>query len=500
MFLEIVLGAVLAQASAAPLSSEPVPWTRPTPTPVVWDGPPAVRYTVSLEPLDLSPDGSARVLARVHFTGARGGETHLLRGGDFDYFPSRGIAQWQTRLRYGGPAAIVRVMTPGALDVRVVAMKPAGLGTARAHLAAARLVVPSLAVRAIGPHLVQMGFYPRVMTGAIRIERADVRGGFRWLASLSAPRSTFRDTSVAPGEQVRYRVRVAERPVQIVSVRIPLAGAPGSVATVRGSGAWLAFSGSARDDDSYTQVDPERTIDMAAQIGLHYLMVRLTYGEFWQITPEAKSTIDRLIDRAAEKHVALLAWTVPREASAEDVAANVSALLYRTAAGNGMRGLAVDLERGEEFLGSGRPGFTALAAYLGLLRAAVGPSALIVATVEDPYLEKLDNRVFPYRAIAQSADVLQPMTYWRMLRRSSTQAQMRDAIVGSIRILRAQAGRGLPISLGGQTVALSPSGGPPPAELAASMRVAHQAGAIGVAFYAWRGTTAAQWDAIARQR
>jgi len=165
MILALLFGAVLAQASVAPLSSDPVPWTRPTPTPVVWDAAPAVRYTVSLEPLDLSPDGSARVLARVRFTDARGAETHLLRGGDFDYFPSRGVAQWQTRLRYGGPAAIVRLTTPGALDLRVVANKPAGLGSMRAHLPAARLVVPALAVRAIGPHLVQIGFFAALNTG-----------------------------------------------------------------------------------------------------------------------------------------------------------------------------------------------------------------------------------------------------------------------------------------------------------------------------------------------
>lgn len=87
-----------------------------------------------------------------------------------------------------------------------------------------------------------------------------------------------------------------------------------------------------------------------------------------------------------------------------------------------------------------------------------------------------------------------------MLLPSTTPAQMRDAIVGSMRTLRAQAGRAMPISLGGQTVALSPSGGPPPSEIAESMSIAKQIGAIGVAFYAWSGTTAAQWDTIARQR
>ena len=500
MIRAIVLGAVLAQAGAAPLSSEPIPWTRPTPTPVLWDGAPAVRYSVTLESLDLSADGTARILVRVRFRAASGAETHLLRGGDFDYFPSRGAAQWQTRLRYGGPAAIVRVNESGPLDVRVVAKKPTGLGTVRAHPSAAQLVVPPIIARAIGPHLVQLGFFPRVRAGNVRIERADTAGAYRTIARLAAPLSTFRDSAVVPDGNPHYRVTIAGGAMHVLGVRVPAEFAPGSLATVRGMGAWLAFSGSTRDDDSYTRLDPERTIATAARIGLHYLMVRLTYGEFWQITPEAKATIDRLIDRAAERHIAVLAWTVPRESSAEDIAANVAALAYRTLTGNGMGGLAVDLVRGEEFLGSGRPGFAALATYLGFVRSAVGTRALLVATVEDPYLEKLDNRAFPYRTIAKSADVLQPMTYWRMLRRSTTAADMRDAIAGSVRTLRAQVGPLPPISVGGQTVPLSPSGGPPPRELAQSIEACKRTGAIGEAFYAWTGTTGAQFDAIGRAR
>ena len=500
MILAIVLLAVLAQASAAPLSFASVPWTRPTPTPVLWDGAPAVRYSVTLEPLDLSADGTARVLVRVRFQALDGTETHLLRGGDFDYFPSRGVAQWQTRLRYGGPASIVRVTASGPLEVRVVANKPTGLGTIRAHLTAAQLVVPPLIARAIGPHLVQLGFFPRVTAGNVRIERADSSGAYRTIARLAATLSTYRDSAVVPNGNPRYRVTIAGRATRVLDVHVPAEFAPGSLATVRGTGAWLAFSGSTRDDDSYTRLDPERTIATAARIGLHYLMVRLTYGEFWQITPEAKATIDRLIDRAAERHIAVLAWTVPREPSAEDIAANVAALAYRTPAGNGLRGLAVDLERGEEFLGRGRSGYAALASYLGFVRSAVGARALIVATVEDPYLEKLDNHAFPYRTIAKSADVLQPMTYWRMLRRSTTAAGMRDAIAGSVRALRSQAGPLRPISVGGQTVPLSPSGGPPPAELAQSIEACKRAGAIGEAFYAWTGTTGEQFDAIGRAR
>jgi hypothetical protein len=498
MILAVLLGVGLAQASPAPLSSAPIPWVRPTPTPVVWDGPPAARFAVMLEPLDLSPEGEARVLVRVRFFDAGGRETHLLRGGDFDYFPSRGTAQWQTRLRYRGPAAIVRIGTPGSLDVRVVADKPTGLGSVRAHLAASMLAVPASVARAIGPHEVQLGFFPALPPSGARIERYAKDGPVQIVATFAKQTATFRDFNVEPNKSYRYRIKIGSRIVGNHDVETP-PDVPRSTANlVRGLGAWVAFSGSARDDDSYVRLDPQRTIATARRVGLRYLMLRLTYGEFWEITPEAKPTIDRLIDEAAAAGIPILAWTVPRESTAEDVATNVRALTYRTAAGNGMSGLAVDLERGEEFLGNGARGYHALETYLGRVRSAVGAGVLLVATVEDPYLSKLDNQLFPYRTIARSADVLQPMTYWRMLRPSATLERMRDAISESIRTLRAVSASDVPINLGGQTVALSRSGGPPPTEVAASIAEARRLGAIGESFYTWIGTTDAQWDAIAR--
>lgn len=498
MILAALLGVGLAQASPAPLSSLPVPWVRPTPTPVVWDGPPAARYTASLELLDLSPEGEARVLVRVRFFDASGRETHLLRGGDFDYFPSRGVAQWQTRLRYGGPAAIVRTGTPGSLDVRVVANKPSGLGRVRAHLAASALIAPASVAHAIGPHEVQLGFFPALPPRVARVERFGRDGTLQIMTRFTKSTFTFRDANVEPNMHYRYRVAIGQRTVAKLDVATPPDVPRATANLVHGLGAWVAFSGSARDEDAYTHLDPQRIIATARRAGLRYLMVRLTYGEFWQITPEAKSTIDAIVDSAAEVGIAVLAWTVPRESTAEDVATNVRALSYRTAAGHGMSGLAVDLERGEEFLGSGARGYLALESYLGRVRTAVGPGALLVATVEDPYLEKLDNQHFPYRAIARSADVLQPMTYWRMLRASTTMDGMRDALAGSMRTLRMLSESNVPINLGGQTVALSRSGGPPPAELAASIAEAHGLGAIGESFYTWLGTTNTQWDAVTR--
>jgi hypothetical protein len=160
--------------------------------------------------------------------------------------------------------------------------------------------------------------------------------------------------------------------------------------------------------------------------------------------------------------------------------------------------LAVDLERGEEVLGSGPRGYAALRTYLGALRRAVGPRVLLVATIEDPYLEHLDQAKFPYREIARDADVLQTMTYWRMMGPWDTAAKVQAAVTGSVALVRQLAARDVPVDVGAQTGVLSKRGAPPGDELTAAIDASRRAGAIGVTFYDWSGTGPEQWDAIAR--
>jgi hypothetical protein len=60
-----------------------------------------------------------------------------------------------------------------------------------------------------------------------------------------------------------------------------------------------------------------------------------------------------LIDAAAARGIAVIGWTVPREASFDDLAQVVAAANYRTAHGTRLAGLAVDLERDAEYMGTG---------------------------------------------------------------------------------------------------------------------------------------------------
>jgi hypothetical protein len=260
---------------------------------------------------------------------------------------------------------------------------------------------------------------------------------------------------------------------------------------------WLAFSGDPQDDDGFDKLDVDRIVATAQRAGIRYVELRLAYGAFGQVTPAAKPTIDRLIDTLDAAGIAVVGWTVPRAVAFDDLAEAVAVARYRTPAGHGVRGLAVDLERGEEFLGDGTAGYASLRDYLAVLRRAVGPRVLLVATVEDPFLNRLDESRFPYAEIAAQADVLQPMTYWRMLGPYGSEGGATAAVTESIARLRALARRPIPIDLGGQTAYLSRRGAPLPDEIRASILAAKRLDAVGIAFYDWLGTGPPQWEAVA---
>ena len=58
--------------------------------------------------------------------------------------------------------------------------------------------------------------------------------------------------------------------------------------------------------------------------------------------------------------------------------------------------------------------------------------------------------------------------------------------------------RTIAIDIGGQTAGDGPRGAPPADEIAAAVRAARDAGALGVTFFDWNGTSEAQWTALAR--
>ncbi len=478
----------------------PLPTTAPAPQPtVLWNGPAASSFELAVRPLGVSPDGAARVLVRALLRDPAGAPTRARHGTDFDWFASRGEVQWQTGLRYGGPAAIVSLRDEGRVELRVVANRPR-IGERRAAFDTRAWALPRLAAAAVGPHLVRIGWFPRPPRGSVRIERVDGGGRRRFAAALPPGTSSWDDPAVEPGTTARYVVtRPGAVPVP-VAVPVPAALAVGTVDAVRGKGAWLAFSGDPLDPDGFAGLDVERIVATAKAAGLRYVELRLAYGAFDEVTAEARPTIDRLVDGLDAAGIAVVGWTVPRALAFDDLARDAAVAAYRTPSGHRLAGLAVDVERGEEFLGEGPRGYAALRDYLRVLRAAVGPHVLLAANVEDPFLERLDATAYPYAAIAAAADVLQPMTYWRMLGPWEGAEKARQAVAGSIARLRVLAGPRVTIGVGAQTAPLSKRGAPPADELRAAVEAGRRAGAIGVIFYDWGGTSPEQWQAIADAR
>jgi hypothetical protein len=451
-------------------------------------------------PLGVDADGAARWLVRVEFRDSDNRETTLVRGGDVGFTPSHGRTQWQTRARFGGPAAIVSTDRDGPLDVIVRANVGCRLSPVRARTDTRHWAVPRIVAEAVGPHQVRVGWFPRVAEAlTVAIERHAVGGVSDDAAFLTAAPSSFGDGGVRPGMRYRYVVHVPGRPPRTLLVRVPSEPHHGTIAAIAGKAMWLSFSPDAADADGFDKLDPARIVAQAAASGLHALELRTTYGEFDELTPAARPTIDALVDAAAARGIAVVAWTVPRWTNVEDVAAETAAAAYRTPHGNGFAALAVDLERGDYFLGDGPDGFAALASYPGELRAALGPKYPLIATVEDPFLEHLTVADYPYATIAASVDALQPMTYWRMMsRRAITPAAVRAAIRASFAATRREAGRALPIDIGGQSSAEGPRGAPPRGEIAAAVVESRRLGALGITFFDWGGTSRSQFDALSR--
>jgi len=488
---------------------------------VTWSGAPAAHLSLDVRSLGVSPDGAARFLARALFTDRRGRPTTPLKGGNVAFVASRGEAQWQTRLRFDAPSVVVSVTEEGPLTIDVSTDEEIGSFSASATIEARQSSHPprarhrkkhSVSLRgfgagepsrrvvggALGPHLVQIGWFPRQLVGTTSVVRSGPEGS-RTVGLVGSPSSMYRDATVVPGARYRYTISRKGYAPDDLTIDVPTELRSVSPRAVAGKGMWLTFSPDSRDDDAYTALDPKAIVDRAVSAGVRFIELRTAYGSYWEITPQAQPVIDELIDSAAEHGIGIVGWTVPRSAAFDDLAVSVATAGYATPRGNHFSGLAIDLERGGSFMGEGSRGYAALIDYPRLLRAAVGPGYPLIATVEDPFVERLTNKQYPYAAIASAVDVLQPMTYWSALSNVRlSPAQVRTAIARSYNATLRAARRRIGIDIGGQTTALGSSGAPLPEEITASLEAARKAGALGETFFAWNGTLDGQWEAIAR--
>ena len=455
-------------------------------------GAPPVSMRVEERVLGVNPDGEWQLLATAHFYDARGRRTLILANSDLDWRASRGAVQWQNRMRFGEPSAIVSVDTEGPVALRVHPNAPrmpdVVLKSDTRTWNGSRIVAG-----AIGPYLTQIGWFPR-SSGPVRVERADASSGWTTLAALPAGSSTYRDASVAPATVYRYAVVRSDTGARtIAQVQTPGNLPKTSISSVTGVGLWLMFTTNPTDDIYYRNLDPEAIVAQAAAAHLRFVQLRTAYGAMWEITPESKPVIDAIIDGLEEHGIAVIGWTVPRAVAFDDLQTVVETASYTTSSGHHFDGIAVDAERGDEFVADGRD---AIAAYYQLLRMAVSPDYLIVGTIEDPELEHLSENDYPYKEIARYADVFQPMSYWPARDGVSTPGQVRALLKRSYDAARVLAGRPIPISIGAQMSAIGRNGRPTAEQIVASLDEAKALGALGVCFFAWNDSSPQQWNSI----
>ena len=371
---------------------------------------------------------------------------------------------------------------------------------------------PSFAAVAqmVGPHLVDVGWAPLdpslgvVQYKVYRRQAGARHGGL--VGAVSPGGQSWHDDSVAPARAYKYTV-VATLPNGALSASTAFVTTPPempetSLSAVSGKGMFLYFSPNTADGNGYDKYDPAAVIAKAASSGISHIEVRMARGTFFEGANDgARAWLDALLDRAAAAGIKLIAWQVPRRATSADAAQAVAAARYESAAGNGFAGLALDIEDGDNYMGRGEIAKQRMVDEIELVRAAVGPDYLLVATVMSPALTHWTNQRYPFDRIAPYATVMQPMEYWHHFYSSShhayTQDEVSSACADSVSLTRTLAGRDIPINVAGQSDDLGTTGPPSGDEIGWCLAGAKSAGAIGQTFFDWRGTTDDNWSAIA---
>ena len=364
--------------------------------------------------------------------------------------------------------------------------------------------------RAVGPHLVAVGWTPLVAGIGVseykiyRRQPGAVHGLL--VANVSPSGRSWQDTSVAPNATYGYSVIASTSDggakAWTGAVQTPPALQGSSFDAVSGKGMFLYFVPIASDANSYTKYDPDAVVARARASGISHIEIRMARGTFVEnATPAVRAWLDALIDKAAGAGIKLIAWQVPRRSTAADAATAVAAAEYTTAAGNGFSGLALDIEDGDNYMGAGEEAKQRMVDQIEMVREALGPDYLIVATVMSPALTHWTNARYPFARIAPYASVMQPMEYWHHFYSSTghayTQDEVTSACADSVALTRQQAGRDIPINVAGQSDDLGATGPPAPAEIGWCLGAAKSAGAIGQTFFDWRGTNDDDWSAIA---
>ncbi|MGE3621545.1 MAG: hypothetical protein AB7L84_13880 [Acidimicrobiia bacterium] len=230
--------------------------------------------------------------------------------------------------------------------------------------------------------------------------------------------------------------------------------------------------------------DVERIVARATGAGLTHLYVRT--GDSRRGFYNA-GFLDDLLPRAHQAGLKVYAWDFPDLDDPEaDVERAVAAIEHEAPGGHRVDGFSADIETPSE---GTQLTVDAARTYAEGLRAAVGPSEVLIATVPNP--TEHFRAVFPYEAVVPSFDAVAPMVYWHA----------RDPAADLNSAAAHLAGFGKPLLPIGQAYDGAPEGGPPgpppAAEIVAFLDAAAVNGAAAVSFWSWQHASPEIWATLA---
>jgi len=242
-----------------------------------------------------------------------------------------------------------------------------------------------------------------------------------------------------------------------------------------GKGMWLYQLSMAEGGDAV------KVVNKAKANGLTHLYLRLgsSKGGFYD-----QAELDKLLPVAHAAGLKVVGWDfVYLDDPAADAQRAKSEIDYTTPTGQRIDAFSADIETSSEGVNLTAQRATA---YGAALRAMVGPSYPLIATVPRPS----PVRPFPFAEATASFDAVAPMVYW----------QNRDPATDVAGAIATLAPLGKPILPIGQAYNGGAEGGPdrdpPKDQIVAFLNTAMAKGAIGVSFWVWNHATADQWSAI----
>jgi hypothetical protein len=250
-----------------------------------------------------------------------------------------------------------------------------------------------------------------------------------------------------------------------------------------GTGSWVSIY------DTAAWRSPERVVRTLAAHRVHTLFLQTSnYRQSVDVVRPGK--VERFLDAAADAGIDVVGWYLPSLAGpSRDLRRALAGARFRSAAGNGFDGFALDIEATKVRSFAFR-NLRAIS-FATAVRRALGPAyplgAITIAPVGNSPTYWPN---YPYRELAPLVDVVLPMTYFTA--RTQGAANVSRYTAANLRIIRAQIGASFP---------LHPIGGEarhaPLAEVKAFLRSVASANAVGKSLWEYGEMTPGQWSALA---